>query len=391
MRSDRRRLVSLSTVFSAVFALFFSLGVSVTARAQQNPQARAAYDEAQALTAQKRPAEAVAKLRVVTTMEPGFVPAWFALASAARRAGDCAEAVPAYRYYAQLRPTEAEPLYGLGLCLRDTGDRAGAIATLKRYIDLQRRPGVDANAAARWIENARGVIAALEGAPARTPTPTPAVARPTPPAPRPATVSPPSAPAPAAARPAAPSPGASAYAEAQRLRDSGRIEQALQKFREVVALDPDLMAARAAWGELLIKIGRDEEAIGVFRAALQRNQQYPLIWYELAFTLRDTRRLAEAVDAYQRYIQLRPDDPDPYYGLGRSLQRLGRAAEARRAYETYLTLEKRPSERRFVASAEAEVAALSGRAGNLTPAGGATPAPVPPLAPARDRSAGEPR
>jgi len=122
------------------------------------------------------------------------------------------------------------------------------------------------------------------------------------------------------------------------------------------------MAARAALGELLLKIHRDDEAIEVFRAALDKNPAYPLALYDLAFALRVRDRPAEAVDAYQRYTKLRPNDPDAYYGLGRALQHLGRKADARKAYQTYVALEKRPGEKRWVQSAETQLRALAATA-----------------------------
>ncbi len=96
-----------------------------------------------------------------------------------------------------------------------------------------------------------------------------------------------------------------------------------------MALEPDLIAARAAWGELLLKIRREPDAVAVFRGAVERNPQYPLAWYELAFALRETGRFAEAVDAYRRYIPLRPNDPDPHYGLARALAAPGARATRR--------------------------------------------------------------
>jgi predicted Zn-dependent protease len=118
------------------------------------------------------------------------------------------------------------------------------------------------------------------------------------------------------------------------------------------------MGSRAALGELLLKIHREDEAIEVFRAALDKNPSYPLALYDLAFALRVRDRPAEAVDAYQRYIKLRPNDPDAYYGLGRALQHLGRKADARKAYQTYVSMEKRPGERRWVESAQTQLRTL---------------------------------
>jgi Flp pilus assembly protein TadD len=68
--------------------------------------------------------------------------------------------------------------------------------------------------------------------------------------------------------------------------------------------------------------------------------------------------MPEAVEAYQRYIALRPADPDPYYGLGRALQKLGKKDEALKAYQTYVTMEKRPTEQRWVDAAQTEIKTL---------------------------------
>jgi predicted Zn-dependent protease len=333
LRATNRSVTSRLSICAALLGATLPASIVV---ADQPAAARAAYDEGQTLAGQKRFAEAAQKFEQATAAEPGFAPGWYGLALAERRANNCAGAIPAYRRYAELRPDDAEPYYGLGLCLRDTGDKAGALAVLKKFVAIERRP-----TQARWIENARGLITTLEAATA------------------------------AAVTPAAPSRGAPAYADAQRLRDSGQIDAALTKFAEAAALDPDLMVSRAAWGELLIKVHRDAEAVAVFRAALDRNAQHPLIVDELAFTLRETGKLADAVDAYRRYILLRPNDPDPYYGLARTLGRLGRGDDALRSYETYVSMEKRPSEGRFIANAQAEIAALKGR--SAAPAGGAAP------------------
>jgi Flp pilus assembly protein TadD len=131
------------------------------------------------------------------------------------------------------------------------------------------------------------------------------------------------------------------------------------RFKQAIAADPRHSAARTALGELLLKIRRDEEAVTVLRATVDKNPGYALAWYDLGFALRVRGQHAAAVDAYEHYIKLKPADPDPYYGLGRSLQHLGRLVEARQAFETYLSLEKRPTEHRWVESAEAQLKTLA--------------------------------
>jgi tetratricopeptide (TPR) repeat protein len=282
----------------------------------------------------KKYAEAIQKFEAAVAADPNEALGWYGLGGARRRLGRCEGAIVAYRRFMQLRQGEPDAQYGLGLCLRETGDKAGALVALKAYVKMQTSPE-----AKRWVDYANGVIAELSASTPAGGPPKPAAAT-TPP--KPVT-----------------SPGNAAYVEAQALRDRGRIDDALAKFKKAIADDPQHAAARTALGELLLKIRRDDEAIAAFRATVEKNPSYSLAWYDLAFALRVRGQHAAAVDAYEHYIKLKPGDPDPYYGLGRALQHLGRAADARRAFETYVSLEKRPSERRWIESAETQLRTLA--------------------------------
>jgi tetratricopeptide (TPR) repeat protein len=348
----------LSAVASALIMASVLVSRPMVAAAEPSASLRASFAQAQALIAAQRPDDAAQQLDAVVAADPSFADAWFALALARRRAGQCPLAVPAYRRYAELRPNEGEPYYGLGLCLKDMDERPATIEAMEKYLALEHRPS-----AQKWTDNARSVINSLRGEARPTgmvyrslPVSPPAGAVPPPPGAGSATGAPPVATA--VVTPPVASPAAGVYADAQALRDSGRVEAAITRFQQAVAADPTLMPARAALGELLLKIRRDDQAVAVFQAAVRQNSTYPLAWYELGFALREVGRLPEAVDAYQAYIKLRPTDPDPYYGLGRTLQRLGRSAEARAAFQSYLSLEKRPSEERWIRQAQAALAEL---------------------------------
>lgn len=329
--------------FSIALAFICALG---TAARAANPASDAAFTEGQTLMAAKRLPEAAQKFEAAVASDPGAAQAWYALAVVRRRLGQCTSAIAAYRRYALLEPDKSEPYYGLGLCLRDTGDKAAAVDALRRYIAIEKQP-----ASQKWVENAKTILADL-GA-----SETPATA---PPATLPAADvnKAPTGAKGAAAKPAAPPEGE--LAEAQALRDRGHIDEAIARYQQAIAAEPKRLQTRAALGELLLQIHRDDEAIEVFRAALERNPSFPQALYDLAFALRVRDRQAEAVDAYQRYIKVRPSDPDGYYGLARALQNLGRKADARKAYETYLELEKRPSERRWIASAQTQLRTIKG-------------------------------
>jgi tetratricopeptide (TPR) repeat protein len=332
------KLVRVSALFLTVGSIGGICSLDSTALAQNLQSTQAEFARGQALVTAKKPGEAAERFEAVTKAEPDFAPGWYALAAARRKAGQCDRAIDAYKKYAQMLPDEPEPHYGLGLCLRETGQLASAAQALRRYVELEKR-----ESSQKWVDHARGVIEEI-GSAADAP-------RGTSPGPAPAT------PPPAAKTPTD-SPAAPVYAAAQQLRDTGHIEDAIVKFKEAIAIDPAHMAARAALGELLIKIRRDDEAITVFRAAVLKSPDYPLAWYELAFALRLKNRMPEAIEAYERYIKLRPSDPDPYYGLARALQKLGKKDEALRAYQTYVTMEKRPAEQRWVDAAQTEIRAL---------------------------------
>jgi tetratricopeptide (TPR) repeat protein len=321
--------------FSIVCA---ALCVSASVAMAASPASEAAYAEGQALFNAKSYAAAADKFEAAVAADPGYALAWYSLASVRRRMNQCTGAIAAYRRYSTLEPDKSEPYYGLGLCLRETGDRPGAIEALKHYVAIEKQPG------SKWVENAHAILTEL-GAPAAT---------------TPATSTPAGSGAKPAAKPAAgAAPTGSPFAEAQALRDRGQIDGAIAKYQQAIAADPKQMPSRAALGELLLKVHRDDEAIEVLRAALDKNPTFAPALYDLAFALRVRDRPAEAVDAYQRYIKLRPGDPDAYFGLGRALQHLGRKADARKAYQTYVAMEKRPAERRWVVTAQAQVKALA--------------------------------
>lgn len=311
-------------------AVVLSLSVATIARA--TPASDAAFDEGTALMNTKDFAGAAAKFEAVVAADPKHELGWYQLAAATRQLDRCDRAIGAYKRYMDLAPAMPLPYYGLGLCLQKTGDKPGAIAALKHFVAVA-TPDPKTK---KYVDHANAVLQELSGPP------------------------PGAAPGPdGTVRPAAVSPGNAAYVEAQTLRDRGHIEESIVKFKQAIAADPRHSAARTALGELLLKIRRDDEAITVLRATVDKNPAYALAWYDLAFTLRVKGQFAPAVDAYEHYIKLKPGDPDPYYGLGRSLQHLGRMAEARQAFETYLSLEKRPTEQRWIESAGAQLKTLA--------------------------------
>ena len=257
--------------------------------------------------------------------DPGYALGLVLAGGVRRRMSQCTSAIAAYRRYIALEPDKSEPYYGLGLCLRETGDRPGAIEALKHYVAHREAADI-----ARWVEQrARHPHGA--GRERRACAATPPLRRRRQRARR------------ERASRAGAKPAAGAGSDRQRLRRGAGAARpraaSTRRSPSISRRSPPIRStcrARAALGELLLKVHRDDEAIEVFRAALDKNPTFAPALYDLAFALRVRDRPAEAVDAYQRYIKLRPSDPDAYYGLGRALQHLGRKADARKAYQTYV-------------------------------------------------------
>lgn len=322
-RTGTMSVVSAQRIGSLLFGII-AFGIVATsasaAHAQKSPLAAAAYGRAQGHLVGSRFADAASEMEVAVRFEPRFALGWYGLASASRRAGQCDRAVAAYRRYGELRPAEADPHFGIGLCLQQVGDREGAITAFRRYV------AADTRAASRpFVEVARKNLAALEAdRPAAAPTPSPALA------------------------------------EARKLRDQGRGEDALGRLQAAIAANPKSVEAHTELGHGLVAGRRTRDAIAPLQTAVKLAPATATAWYDLAFALREDGQTAAAVDAYRRYITLRPEDPDAHYGLGRTLTLLGRNDEALTAFRTYTAMEKRTTERRWVRKAEEEIARLEG-------------------------------
>jgi len=313
---------------------------SSVGHAQKSPLAQAAYARAQEHLALSRFTEAAVEMETAVRYEPRFALGWYVLASAERRAQRCDQAVFAYRRYMELRPAEPDPYFGAGLCLQAVGDVEVALATLRHYLDTEKRPS-----SSEFVAIARQHVSELERTRAAALT-------------RAAAAAPSSTPAPT-----------SPLSEARVLREHGRAEEAIARYRAAMTASSKLgdsfgdksAEASAELGGLLVAMRRPGEAVEVLRTAVRLDPRSTPAWYNLAFALRESGHPAEAVGAYWRYITFRPRDPDPHYGLGRALASLGRDQEALTAFRTYVSLEKRPTEGKWVKKARLEITRIESK------------------------------
>jgi tetratricopeptide (TPR) repeat protein len=146
-----------------------------------------------------------------------------------------------------------------------------------------------------------------------------------------------------------------------------RTGQAIEAYREMVAVDPRNDFARLMLGNLLADRGDHAAAVAVlqemtqrspdnadawfnlgflhdkadaladaercFRRAVQLNPKLDRAWYGLGLVLIRDGRLEEAVDALKRNVKLQPFSPYGYYQLGMTYHHLGRSEEAWKVHE----------------------------------------------------------
>jgi tetratricopeptide (TPR) repeat protein len=110
-------------------------------------------------------------------------------------------------------------------------------------------------------------------------------------------------------------------------------------YREALALDPGLAAARTNLGGLAYRAGDTGRAREAFEAALALDPDQPEARFNLANLVLETGDLELAVAEFRRVLQSDPEFADAHFNLAVALERLGGRAQARAHLERYLALE----------------------------------------------------
>jgi tetratricopeptide (TPR) repeat protein len=85
----------------------------------------------------------------------------------------------------------------------------------------------------------------------------------------------------------------------------GSLADAEQHFQKSVALDPASARHHIAYGWLLAKLGRYDEAIAQYEEALT-NAPDALAYFSLGSALEKQNKLPQAADAYRKTLALAP-------------------------------------------------------------------------------------
>jgi tetratricopeptide (TPR) repeat protein len=145
-------------------------------------------------------------------------------------------------------------------------------------------------------------------------------------------------------------------AQGDGLVQRGKAAEAIAAYESAIKADPEWLTAYDALAASLFAEGRYDDVVKKLKPVVDKHADYANGLYSLGYAYRKTGKNAESVAVYNQYLKLRPDDPEAYYGLGRAQAALGKKEEAMAALDKYVGMEKRPSEKRWVEKAKADLA-----------------------------------
>jgi tetratricopeptide (TPR) repeat protein len=122
------------------------------------------------------------------------------------------------------------------------------------------------------------------------------------------------------------------------LRALGRLDEALAQYRIAIAIRPDDAGAHNNLAGVLVMLGRPEEAIASFGRSLAIRPDFAEAHFNVGSALAALDRHDEAIARYEQAIAIRPHFAAAYNNLGNALAKLGRLEEAIARYQRALAV-----------------------------------------------------
>jgi tetratricopeptide (TPR) repeat protein len=122
------------------------------------------------------------------------------------------------------------------------------------------------------------------------------------------------------------------------MRHSGNQLEAINTYRQALALDPLSSRAQRRLGATLGSVGREDEGIAVLQKAIDHEPDNALLWYEMALIESKVGNHDRAISSLKRTLQLKPDFADAQNNLGTNLAETGDLQGAEIAFRAALTI-----------------------------------------------------
>jgi tetratricopeptide (TPR) repeat protein len=137
---------------------------------------------------------------------------------------------------------------------------------------------------------------------------------------------------------AAPAIATSGLVAGERAYDGGNLDAALQSFQAAVTANPNDPRALNNLGQMLVRLGRAQDAVPYFERAVQLEPDSWAYQFNRARAYAQVKEWGPAIAGYQRASQLFPDDYATQYNLAKALQASGDVTGAVTAYEKAIAL-----------------------------------------------------
>jgi tetratricopeptide (TPR) repeat protein len=119
---------------------------------------------------------------------------------------------------------------------------------------------------------------------------------------------------------------------------SGRVEEAIAQYEQVLRLDPDYVEAHNNLGVLLARSGRMQAAAEHWEQALRITPNNASLHYNLANALARMGRTREAMEHWEQALRIQPDFATAHCNLGVVLAQAGETQKAMEHFEQALRI-----------------------------------------------------
>ncbi|OGG46308.1 MAG: hypothetical protein A3F84_15945 [Candidatus Handelsmanbacteria bacterium RIFCSPLOWO2_12_FULL_64_10] len=116
----------------------------------------------------------------------------------------------------------------------------------------------------------------------------------------------------------------------------GRLDAAIDAYRQAVSLQPDYAAAFKSMGVVYLKKGGGDEAAACFEKVIALRPDDAEAHYNLGLSCQGAGRPEDAIRHYERAVALRPGYAEAHYNLGNVYRDRGMTSAAVKAYRKFV-------------------------------------------------------
>ena len=98
------------------------------------------------------------------------------------------------------------------------------------------------------------------------------------------------------------------FKRGKKLRDKGKLKQAVEELAKAMAHHPNHVPTLLALGNTYFDLGNTAEARGVLAQAIKADPKNGKAWLVFAIVLQEENEKGAAIKAYRRFLELEPED-----------------------------------------------------------------------------------